>query len=392
MNSEKMTPDRILVIDDEDELRDFVATGLELNDFLVDQAANGEAALEMITQSDYDCVVSDIEMPILSGVELLKTITLTHEVLPVIMLTGVKNLKTAIEVMRLGAQDYLMKPINIDELVLAVRKAVEYKHLREQNRKLIKENELYQHQLENMVAKRTEQLEKAIFGSLAILAAAIEAKDQYTRGHSNRVKSISIELAKHIGISEKDMTILEYGAMLHDVGKIGVRDTVLLKDGRLSDEEYYHIMSHPSIGANIVKDIQFYEPMISCIKYHHEKYNGTGYPDKLHGDDIPLLARIISVADTYDAMTSTRPYRHALSKDKAITILKEIRGIQLDPAIVDIFVNNKIYEIDFETMSQNLTADSMGIKSFINDGVELVKPDSSNSSTVFDKMDNFLWD
>lgn len=387
-----MTPDRILVIDDEDELRDFVATGLELNDFQVDQAANGEAALEMITQSDYDCVVSDIEMPILSGVELLKTITLTHEVLPVIMLTGVKNLKTAIEVMRLGAQDYLMKPINIDELVLAVRKAVEYKHLREQNRKLIKENELYQHQLENMVTKRTEQLEKAIFGSLAILAAAIEAKDQYTRGHSNRVRLISMELAKYIGITEKDLTILEYGAMLHDVGKIGVRDKVLLKDGHLSDEEYYHIMSHPSIGANIVKDIQFYEPMISCIKYHHEKYNGTGYPDKLRGEEIPLLARIISVADTYDAMTSTRPYRNALSKENAITILQEIRGIQLDPVIVDIFVSNKIYEIDFEAMSQNLTADSLGIKSFIDDGAELVKPASSNSSTVFEELDNFLWD
>jgi len=387
-----MTPDRILVIDDEDELRDFVATGLELNDFQVDQAANGEAALEMITQSDYDCVVSDIEMPILSGVELLKTITLTHEVLPVIMLTGVKNLKTAIEVMRLGAQDYLMKPINIDELVLAVRKAVEYKHLREQNRKLIKENELYQHQLENMVTKRTEQLEKAIFGSLAILAAAIEAKDQYTRGHSNRVRLISMELAKYIGISEKDLTILEYGAMLHDVGKIGVRDKVLLKDGHLSDEEYYHIMSHPSIGANIVKDIQFYEPMISCIKYHHEKYNGTGYPDKLRGEEIPLLARIISVADTYDAMTSTRPYRNALSKENAITILQEIRNIQLDPVIVDIFVSNKIYEIDFEAMSQNFTADSLGIKSFIDDGAELVKPASSNSSTVFEELDNFLWD
>jgi len=387
-----MTPDRILVIDDEDELRDFVATGLELNDFQVDQAANGEAALEMITQSDYDCVVSDIEMPILSGVELLKTITLTHEVLPVIMLTGVKNLKTAIEVMRLGAQDYLMKPINIDELVLAVRKAVEYKHLREQNRKLIKENELYQHQLENMVTKRTEQLEKAIFGSLAILAAAIEAKDQYTRGHSNRVRLISMELAKYIAISEKDLTILEYGAMLHDVGKIGVRDKVLLKDGHLSDEEYYHIMSHPSIGANIVKDIQFYEPMISCIKYHHEKYNGTGYPDKLRGEEIPLLARIISVADTYDAMTSTRPYRNALSKENAITILQEIRNIQLDPVIVDIFVSNKIYEIDFEAMSQNFTADSLGIKSFIDDGAELVKPASSNSSTVFEELDNFLWD
>jgi len=385
-------PDRILVIDDEDELRDFVATGLELNDFLVDQAANGEAALEMITQSDYDCVVSDIEMPILSGVELLKTITLTHEVLPVIMLTGVKNLKTAIEVMRLGAQDYLMKPINIDELVLAVRKAVEYKHLREQNRKLIRENELYQHQLENMVTKRTEQLEKAIFGSLAILAAAIEAKDQYTRGHSNRVRLISMELAKYIGITEKELTILEYGSMLHDVGKIGVRDKVLLKDGRLSDEEYYHIMSHPSIGANIVKDIQFYEPMISCIKYHHEKYNGTGYPDKLRGEEIPLLARIISVADTYDAMTSTRPYRNALSKENAVTILQDIRGIQLDPAIVDIFVNNKIYEIDFETMSQNLTADSLGIKSFIDDEAVLIKPASSNSSTVFEELDNFLWD
>lgn len=383
--------DKILVIDDEDELREFVATGLELNDFEVDQAANGEVALELISKNNYDCIVTDIEMPIISGVELLKKITHVSEILPVIMLTGVKNLKTAIEVMRLGAQDYLMKPINIDELVMAVRKATEYKHLREQNRKLIRENELYQQQLENMVVKRTEQLEEAIFASLDILAAAIEAKDQYTRGHSNRVRLISMQIARFIGLTDKEMSVLEYGSMLHDVGKIGVKDTILLKADHLSDDEYYDIMSHPSIGANIVKDIQFYKPMIPCIKHHHEKFNGTGYPDKLKGDEIPLLARIISVADTYDAITSTRPYRSALSKEKALMILNEIRGIQLDPIIVDVFINNKIYEQNFDLMTQSFTTGSLAIKNFIDDGVELKKPALNNSSNL-EELDNFLWE
>lgn len=371
--------DKILVIDDEQDLRDFVSMGLELNDYEVDCAENGEEGLEKLKDSDFDCIISDIEMPKLSGLDFLKKVKEYNNMIPVIMLTGVKNLNTAIEVMRLGAQDYLMKPINIDELTMAVAKSVEYKKLLELNLKLQKENENYQKHLEKMVKKRTNQLEVAIFDSLSILAQAIEAKDVYTRGHSNRVRLISIEIAKHLNLTDKQMTILHYGAMLHDVGKIGVKDKVLLKNGALTDEEFFEIKSHPSIGAGIIQDMEYYKPMMDCILYHHEKYNGTGYPDGLKGEEIPLLARIIGVADTYDAMTTTRPYRTAMPKEKAISIIKEVAGSQLDPEIVDIFLKNKIYQVDFEEIGkEKINKDRINLNNIIADEEDyIVKPAAS---------------
>lgn len=370
---------RILIIDDEKYVRDFVCESLELYDYQVDQAENGRIALDMMKGNEYSCVISDIKMPVITGLEFLRECRKTDKDTPIIMLTGVKELQTVITVMKLGAQDYLTKPFDVDELVFIVEKSIEYKRLREQNKKLIRENEKYQKHLEEMVVKRTAQLEEAVFGSLVILASTIEAKDPYTKGHSNRVRLISIEIARKMGLSEKEIDILEYGAMLHDVGKIGVRDDILQKKGKLTDEEFDHIKSHPTVGAKIVEDISYYKPMIACIKHHHEKYDGTGYPDSLKGREIPLLARIIATADTYDAMTSTRPYREGLSKEKSISILKEIRGIQLDPNIVDVFINHRIYEIDFDEVKSDVSNEKLGrLSSFFEDEELMEKPTQSS--------------
>jgi putative two-component system response regulator len=338
---------RILVIDDEPELREFVVMSLELNNFETVEAENGRKALSILEKEDFDCIVSDVEMPEMTGPEFLKNFRETNKIIPVIMLTGVKALNTVVEVMKAGAQDYLVKPINVDELLISVRKSIEFKRLKEQNILLQKENERYQQHLEDMVEKRSVQLKDALFGSLIIIASAIEAKDEYTKGHSNRVRLVSLDIGKLMNLEIKELQILEYGAMMHDVGKIGVRDAILNKNKSLTEEEFDLIMSHPAIGANIVKNISFFEPMINCIKYHHEKYNGKGYPEGLKGDQIPLLSRIVAVADTYDAITTTRPYRKEKTNLEAVEVLLEGKGTQFDPEIVDIFVNNRLYDKDY---------------------------------------------
>ena len=355
----------ILVIDDEEDMREFVAMCLEDFGYNVTKASDGADGIIQLNSNKFDLIISDIEMPKITGLDLLKLIKKENNSVSVIMLTGVKKVTTAIEVLKLGAEDYLIKPIKVEELKLSVEKSIYIRKLKEQNINLIKENEKYQVQLENMVEKRTEQLEDAIFSSLTIVASAIEAKDPYTRGHSNRVRLISLDIAKTLGLSDDELSILEYGAMLHDVGKIGIRDEVLLKKGKLDNSEYEHIMSHPYVGSRIIENINYYAPMIDCVKYHHEKYDGTGYPNNLKGEGIPLLARIIAVADTYDAMTTTRPYRSALSKEKALSILNEIKSSQLDPMLVDIFVDNKIFETDFDSEHhRGKDFNKSGVKSF----------------------------
>ena len=343
---------KILVVDDEQDLREFVVMSLELNDFDTVEAENGRKALEILENNDFDCIVSDVEMPEMTGPEFLKKFRELNKVIPVIMLTGVKALSTVVEVMKLGAQDYLVKPINVDELLISVRKSIEFKKLKEQNIRLLKENERYQQHLEDMVEKRSVQLKDALFGSLIIIAAAIEAKDEYTKGHSNRVRLISIDIGKLMGLDNKHLQILEYGAMMHDVGKIGVKDAILNKNKSLTEEEFDSIMSHPTVGSNIVKNISFFEPMIDCIRYHHESYGGDGYPEGLKGDQIPLLARIVAVADTYDAITTTRPYRKEKSYIEAVEVLVNGKGTQFDPEVVDVFVENKLYEKDYKTIDK----------------------------------------
>ncbi|PID29069.1 MAG: hypothetical protein CR982_03760 [Candidatus Cloacimonadota bacterium] len=339
---------KILIVDDDPKMRENLSLILEIENYIIDQACDGEEGIKKAMANDYDCIICDIEMPKTTGVDLLRKIRKENDIVPIVMLTGVKKLDTAVLAMKLGAQDYLVKPFEISKLKLSLKNALELKSLRVQNKILLEENKRYQKNLESLVSLRTEQLEEAILGSLVILSQTVELKDPYTRGHSERVRAISLKIAEKLGLSDDEKNILSYGALLHDIGKISIKDDILLKRGDLDDHEYKIVMEHPQKGADLVSNIQFFKPVIDCIKFHHEKWDGSGYPLGLKGEEIPFLARIISVADTFDAMTTTRPYRKALSVDVAMDILKKIRYEQLDGEIVDCFINNNLHKIDYD--------------------------------------------
>jgi putative nucleotidyltransferase with HDIG domain len=219
-----------------------------------------------------------------------------------------------------------------------------------ERKRLEEELEAYHNHLENLLENRTAKLQqsycilkKTHLDSVKVLVGAIEAKDPFTHGHSDRVKIISLEIASLLGFSEDRLENLEYGALLHDIGMIGIRDDVLHNPGALSPEEYQHIQEHTLIGAKIVEGIDFFKDKIPMIRSHHEHYDRSGYPDGLIGEAIPLEARIISVADAFDAMTSVRPHREAIPLEHVLTELERQKATQFDPEIVDIFISNKIY-------------------------------------------------
>jgi putative nucleotidyltransferase with HDIG domain len=200
-------------------------------------------------------------------------------------------------------------------------------------------------QKEELLNEKLMLLRKAKIDSVVILSQTIEAKDPYTRGHCLRVRDFAKAVAREMNFNKDRIHMIEFGALLHDVGKIGIPGVILNKNSKLSENEYKLIKKHPDIGANIVKNVEYYAPIIPMIKHHHENYDGTGYPDGLKGDEIPIEARILAIGDVFDALTSNRPYRRAISTNEALSLLKELAGKQLDPYIVDIFIKSKIYEL-----------------------------------------------
>jgi putative nucleotidyltransferase with HDIG domain len=262
----------------------------------------------------------------------------------VIMVTAYPEIDTAVEAMRLGAYDFIIKPADLDLVILSVKKALERKRLEE-------EVEVYHKNLERFVKERTAKLQeaywtlkKAHLESVKVLAEAIDAKDPYTRGHSDRVKKMSLRLALSIGLTEDKLEILEYGALLHDIGKIGINDGILQKSGTLSTEEYQLIQEHPLIGVKIVEGIEFFKDKIPMIRNHHEHFDGSGYPDGLIGEVIPLEARIIAIPDAFDAMTSLRPHRPPMPLEDALVEMEKGKSKQFDPKILEIFLREKIYK------------------------------------------------
>jgi putative two-component system response regulator len=249
-----------------------------------------------------------------------------------------------VEAMRLGAYDFIIKPADLDLVTLSVKKALE-------KMRLEAEVEAYHHHLEEIVGERTARLQqayhtlkKAHLASVKVLVEAIDAKDPYTRGHSDRVKSMSLRIAKELGFAEDRLENLEYGALLHDIGKIGIKDEVLQKPGPLSPEEYQHIQEHPLIGVKIVEGNDFFKDKIPMIRSHHEHYDGSGYPDGLVGETIPLEARIITIPDAFDAMNSLRPHRGVMPLQDVLMELERAKGRQFDPNILETFLQEKIYK------------------------------------------------
>ncbi len=332
---------RILVVDDEPSIRDLVAFKLSDDGYECEKAGSAEEALTMVAQGHYDGILSDINMPGIDGVEMLRRIRMSDADVAVVMMTGAPDLSVALEAMRLGAYDFLSKPLNLDVLSLTVDRAVEKKVLVKQNRE-------YQRNLESMVQERTQQLNQAnddmrnlFIGSIKALAQALEAKDRYTQGHSARVAEESVRIARYLSLSEDEIQNIWIAGFLHDIGKIGIQETVLNKPGRLDPEEWELVKQHPVFAARILEPIEELGDVIEMVRYHHEHFDGKGYPDGLSGADIPLGARILAVADCYDALTSERPYRGAVPEAEAYKVFEDCSGTQFDPVIASAFLSCK---------------------------------------------------
>jgi len=342
----------VFLIDDDPSIRKVIGLALEREKFNVIRAATGKQALDMLEDEGCkpDCILLDIRMPQMSGIEVLSVLKKRYPLIPVIMLTALTDLETAVDTMKKGAFDYIVKPVRKLHLIETIKKALRYRNILLENDRLARENLEYQKSLEKRVAERTEELMLAYkklketnLETVKILAETIEAKDPYTRGHCNRVRMLASQIAHKIGMSPGEIESIEYGALLHDIGKIGISERLLHKDGSLTEEERKRFQLHTVIGENILKDVEFFRPCIKIIRNHHEWFNGNGYPDGLKGESIDISIRIVAIADSFDAMTSTRPYRKALSIDFALRELNMGKEEQFDPSLIDVFIDNEIY-------------------------------------------------
>ena len=324
---------RCLVVDDEPRLRQVLMHLMQNEGFSCREAGNGNDALAALAREPVPLLLTDLRMPQMDGIELLRQVRSRHPDTAVVMITAVADVEVAVSCLAMGAMDYLTKPFHLDEVRARVSQALE-------KRRLILENRDYQERLEQRVAAQARRLEELFLASLQSLAQALEVKDPYTRGHSLRVASYSSAIARVLGLDTDVVRQVELGGQVHDIGKIGVREEVLNKPGPLTAEEYAHIMTHPILGWQILEPLLGDAPMaLSVVRSHHERFDGTGTPDRLAGAAIPLEARIAAVADSYDAMTSGRPYRGSqLTHEQALDELLACSGTQFDPDIVAAFI------------------------------------------------------
>jgi len=337
---------RILVVDDELSVREILAEGLEAFGFETHMAADADEAMEMLGKQRFHLLLTDIEMPGRSGIDLMNSAQVLFPDLDVVMVTGVVDAKTAIRSIREGASDYLTKPFNLEEVQIVVDRTLE-------KRRLIAENRSYQEHLEDLVELRTselvekhreverlyDELQESYESSLQALVTALDFRDNETHGHSYRVVEYAVMVATELGVGEPDLTWIRRGAILHDVGKIGIPDSILNKPGKLDPGEWDEMKRHPEMGYRMLQHIRFLEPALDIVLCHQERFDGTGYPRGLKGEEIPLGARIFAVVDTFDAMTSDRPYRKALTIDDACKEIQDWSGRQFDPAVAAAFLD-----------------------------------------------------
>lgn len=333
------TAARVLLIDDEPSVCALLHEALGREGYACQSAKSGEEALELLERESFDLIISDLRMPGISGLELLKKFRARCPRSALIVVTGVDDIRVSIEAMKEGASDYLVKPFHLDIVVGSVARALE-------TRRLELELENYRQRLEQMVEDRTKQLQTAMKRiemtydeTLEALGAALDLRDTETAGHSRRVSEYSIEMARIHGCSSEQLKQIARGSYLHDIGKIGIPDAILLKPGKLTGDETLVMQAHVRIGYDLVSRIAFLAPAAEIVLTHQERYDGTGYPQGLVGEEIPLGARVFSVADTMDAMTSDRPYRRALPFEAARAEIIRESGRQFDPRIVSIFLS-----------------------------------------------------
>jgi len=327
---------RILIVDDELEITEILADLLS-EEYDCQKAGSAEQALSRLEQSEFQLVISDITMPGMTGLEMIPHIKERSPDTVVVMISGMQTVESAIGALRLGAFDYLMKPFDLRQVEAVVKRALEHHDL-------IVAKQRYENHLEELVEQRTAELDRALDSleeayrsTLKALTTALETRDQETHGHSERVVSYSLRLGREYGLNREQMKALEFGSLLHDIGKIGVPDLILRKPSKLTEEEWVLMREHPQHGQQILRGIEFLQGASRVVAQHHEKWDGTGYPLGLAQEDIDVNARIFSVADAFDAITSDRVYRRGKSYEAAAKELDEWAGRQFDPKVVKAF-------------------------------------------------------
>lgn len=342
-----VTQERILVVDDDEAVREPVCLFLASAGYSPTAVASGNEALSLLASGEkFELMLSDMIMPGMRGDLLLERSKERFPDMPVIMVTTVSDISQALKSIREGAYDYLPKPVERDQLLNTVKRALE-------NRRLKLENRAYQSNLESLVAARTAQLqqtnadleramselEHSYDMTLEALGSALDLRDAETEGHSKRVTAFTVEIARAMGIRGEPLRVIARGAFLHDIGKMAVRDQLLTKPGPLDPEETEEMRKHCELGYQMVRKIPFLaEAVAEIVHAHQERWDGTGYPRELRGEEIPLGARIFAIADTLDAMTSNRPYRSAQSYQAAREEIQRWSGRQFDPRIVEVFL------------------------------------------------------
>jgi len=331
-------PARILVVDDEAQVRIMIGATLERQGYQVELASSSSEALDALELNTFELVLTDIVMQGGNGIALLEHIHQKQPHLPVIMVTAVHDIAVAIDSMRRGAYDYLLKPFEREHLMGTVQRALEHRHA-------LQESENYQQSLEHVVRARTEMLRQAMEDlehsydvTLEALGDALDLKDSETEGHSKRVTAYTIALARACGITPAQIKIIARGAFLHDIGKMAIPDEILRKPGKLTPEEQEVMREHCPRGYHMLRKIPFLAEAAEIVYTHQEHYDGSGYPRGLQGSQIPIGARIFAIADTLDAITSDRPYRKGRSFDAAREEILRCSGTQFDPAVVEVFL------------------------------------------------------
>ncbi len=356
----------ILVVDDEPIIRDILVRKLTSSGYRPVAVENAFEALDKMREKTFPVILSDIMMPGIDGIELLKKVRSGYPDTAVVMITAVSNANAAIEALKEGASDYLIKPFNLEEIVMSIANALE-------KRRLILENRGYQEHLEELVRvqtaeirgllaieqQKTFQLNKALDEiqvtyntTLEALSTALDYRDNVTEGHSQRVVKYSIEIGKALGLKDYDLEVLARGTLLHDIGKIGVPDSILRKPAILTSEEWGEMRKHVEYGYRMLQGIPFLKDASSIVLHHQERYDGAGYPQGLKRDEIVIGARIFAIVDTYDSMTTDRPYRKALTDKDAREEILRGRNSQFDPVVVDTFF--KIPEQKWSTIKEDV--------------------------------------
>jgi putative nucleotidyltransferase with HDIG domain len=335
---------RVLVVDDDDDVRSVVADLVARSGHSVQQASDVAEALAILARSPFELVLSDVVMPARSGLDLLREVRGRYPDTAVLLMSGMAEVETVVEAMRTGASDYVQKPVKHIELLLALDRALE-------RRRLELENRGYRHNLEARVKEATAQLaaaleakERAWEAALQALVDALDAREQETERHSQRVMRFTEMLAKEYGVVDTDLPDISRGALLHDIGKIGIPDGILLKPAGLSEVEWVVMKQHAEIGYQILRGIDYLKPAAEIVRTHQERWDGGGYPQGLKAEQIPLGARLFAIVDAFDAIVSDRPYRKGRSVDIAREEIRRCAGTQFDPTCVEAFLKISVEE------------------------------------------------